>query len=164
MIVNMDESSVDPTALDLPTLVSLAGTAVTDHLLDRVRDAGFAGVRGSHGYVIQRLVASEPTVGELAEALGVSQQAASKTVADMETLGFVERRADPSDHRIRRIALTDRGRDVLEVGRRERARLERELGASHADLAAARRVLGALLDRVGGTEAVRRRRVRPPSD
>jgi DNA-binding MarR family transcriptional regulator len=157
----MDADPIDPAALDLPTLVALTGDAVTAHLLARVRGGGFAGVRGSHGYVIQLLVTDEATIGELAEGLGVSQQAASKTVGDMEALGLVERHADAGDHRIRRIALSARGRELLDAGRRERAALQEAVAPSARDLAATRRVLVALLDASGGRDAVTRRRARP---
>ena len=43
-------------------------------------------------------------MGELAEALGVTQQAASKSVLELEKLGYVERQPDLVDSRVRRIA------------------------------------------------------------
>jgi hypothetical protein len=58
------------------------------------------------------------TIGSLAERLGVSQQAASKAVADLERRGCVRREADPADGRARRVALTARGDAV----RRRRVR------------------------------------------
>ena len=71
-------SEVNPAELDLPTLVSLAGAAANQHLLRRLHEDGYPGVRTSHGYVIQNLIERTPTVGELAGRLGVTQQAASK--------------------------------------------------------------------------------------
>jgi DNA-binding MarR family transcriptional regulator len=152
---------VDPDALDLPTLVSLAGAASDRFLIDRLRTAGFDGIRLSHGYVIQRLIEASPTINELAAQLGVTQQAASKTVVEMEGLGLVERRADAVDSRMRRVALSDRGRAVLEAGRAARRELEASLDSP--DLAAARRTLVALLDRTGALDEVRGRRARLPA-
>lgn len=148
--------TVDPLSLDLATLAVLTGDAATAHLLQRIRDAGHPGIRVSHGYIIQRLVDAEPTVGELGEALGVTQQAASKSINELEDLGYVERRTDGVDSRVRRVTLTAKGLDVLAVGRRARAELEAALPGR--DLIAAKRALADLLHRVGGLEAVRGRR------
>ena len=89
-------SEVNPAELDLPTLVSLAGSAANQHLLRRLHEDGYAGVRTSHGYVIQNLIDAAPTVGELAARLGVTQQAASKSVVEMEGMGLVTRVPDPA--------------------------------------------------------------------
>jgi DNA-binding MarR family transcriptional regulator len=155
-------AELDPVAFDLPTLASLAGGAAADHLLARLHDAGYEGVRASHGYVIQLLVEDRPTVGQVADRLGVTQQAASKQVAELEALGIVVRVPDPADSRVRHVELTPRGRDVLERGRRERLELERAVRRRVGDLDAAKRALVALLEVSGGLEGARRRRVRLP--
>lgn len=156
---------VDPSSIDLATLAMLAGTAATEHLLAEIRRAEHGAVRTSHGYVFQQLIDGTPTVGALAEALGVTQQAASKFVVELEGLGYVERRPDEHDSRIRRVALTKKGWAVVRRGRDARAKLDRaleaELGAR--TMREARRALVALLERTGGLEAVRSRRARPPS-
>ncbi len=159
-------TEVDPLALDLPVLASLAGSAADEFLLARLRADGHERISRSHGYVFQRLIAGAPTVTELGAALGVTQQAASKAVIELEQLGYVERSADAADSRIRRIALTDRGREVVQLGRRLRAELEQTLLATvdPADAAAARRVLVALLAASGGLEAIAGRSVPLPSD
>src|SRR5262245_12164898 len=117
-------AEVDLGSLDLPTLAALAGAAANDHLLDRLTSAGYEGVRISHGYVIQLLVDAEPTVGEIAARLGVTQQAASKSVAELEQVGILQRRSDPVDSRVRRVSLTERGRALISATRRERRALE----------------------------------------
>ena len=66
------------------------------------------------------------TVTDLAERLQVTQQAASKAVADLRKRGWLRQQVDPQDARARRIGLTetgpggDRGRptDPRRVGRR----------------------------------------------
>lgn len=155
---------LDPAELDLPTLVSLAGTAANQHLLRRLHEVGYAGVRTSHGYVIQNLIDETPTVGELAARLGVTQQAASKTVVEMEGMGLVTRVPDASDSRVRRVTLTPHGNALLTAGREGRAALERAVAAEVGDLAAAKRALLSLLGHTGDLAAVRRRRVQPPTD
>jgi DNA-binding MarR family transcriptional regulator len=152
---------LDPAQLDLPTLAALAGEAANRHLLSRLHAAGFDGIRVSHGYVIQRLVDDEPTVGELAEQLGITQQAVSKSVAELETLGYVRRRVDAADSRVRRVALSERGRAMLARGRADRRALEKSVAG---DLAAAKEVLVALLEVTGALPDVRTRRARPPAE
>lgn len=130
---------MDASDLDLPTMVSLAGPAVVRLLLDRTADRGLEGVKPSHGYVIQRLVEEQPTIGELAASLGMTQQGASKQVLDLERLGYVERVAGDHDQRVRRVRLTTAGRALLDEGRRARLELEAELtrlvGASTVEAA-----------------------------
>lgn len=152
---------LDPTTIDLPTLVSLAGTAANSHLLDQLHKAGFDGIRISHGYVIQHLVEGEPTIGELADRLGVTQQAVSKTVAELESLAYVSRRVDADDSRVRRVALSDRGHAMLAHSRANRRTLEH---AVDGDIDEAKRVLVRLLEVTGSLEAVANRGAPPPLD
>jgi DNA-binding MarR family transcriptional regulator len=153
-------SEVNPAELDLPTLVSLAGAAVNQHLLRQLHESGFAGVRTSHGYVIQNLIDEAPTVGELAGRLGVTQQAASKIVVEMEGMGLVARVPDSSDSRVRRVTLAPQGQGLLSAGRAARAALEQTVAAEVGDLAAAKRALLSLLTQTGDLAAVTRRRAR----
>lgn len=142
---------MDAADLDLPTLVSLAAPAVVRLLLDRLAEGGYPGVKPSHGYVIQRLVDGQPTIGELADALGMTQQGASKQVADLERLGYAERVPDARDQRVRTVRLTPAGQGVLAEGRRARAELEaeitRQVGAE--EVAAAKTALAFLLRLTG---------------
>jgi len=152
---------LDPTAIDLPTLVSLAATAANTHLLDQLHKAGFDGIRVSHGYVIQHLVEGEPTIGELADRLGVTQQAVSKTVAELESLGYVSRRMDAGDSRIRRVTLSERGHAMLAQSRADRHTLEH---AVDGDIDEAKRVLVRLLEATGSLDAIANRSAPPPVD
>jgi DNA-binding MarR family transcriptional regulator len=157
---------VEPEDLDLPTLVSLTGNGIVRELLARMARDGYPGVRPSHGYVIQRLVADEPTISSLATSLGMSQQGASKQVRELEELGLVERRAVAGDARARSVRLTERGRGALEAGRRARADLEAELvdRLGMGRVSTARVVVATLLELVGLGDQVRGRRVAPPGD
>ena len=153
----------DEPQLDLGLAALFAGQAIAEAVRRRVEARGFAGLRFSHGFLVQRLVEEEQSIAALAAALDVTQQAISKTVAELERLGYVRRRPDPRDGRVRLVALTDRGRAAVEVAREERAAVEAELRETLGPrrVAAATRVLRETLDRHGGTAAVRTRRVRP---
>ncbi len=154
---------VDPKDLDTATLAFVTGSAANDLLLGRIRAAGHDRVRIAHGYVFQHLIEGTPTVGELARALDVTQQAASKTTCELEELGYLTRRADAIDGRVTRLELTERGRHVIEVARLERAALEEDLvqaaGRDKVDMT--RSVLAALLSLTGREPAVRQRSLRP---
>ena len=63
----------------------------------------------------------ELSVKRLGEQLGLSLPAASRTADALVRRAFVERREDEHDRRIRRVRITDAGRDV--VRRIEDARL-----------------------------------------
>ena len=155
---------MDVRDLDLPTMVSLAGPAVVRRLLQQLGEAGHPGVKPSHGYVIQRLVDDQPTIGELAEALQMTQQGASKQVADLERLGFAERVPDARDQRVRTVRLTAAGRAVLAAGRQARGELEAgvvEL-VGESDVAAAKRALVALLGLTELVEPIANRSVALP--
>ena len=154
------------TDLDLPVLVSLTGPAVSQLVLEHIHNAGHRGVKASHGYVIQRLIDEEPTIGALAGSLGMTQQGASKQVNDLESLGFVERVSDDRDGRIRYVRLTKAGWSVLEAGRQARADLERALVArvGEQDVLAAKRTLVALLELTGLADQISTRTVPLPED
>jgi DNA-binding MarR family transcriptional regulator len=151
--------------LDLGLAALFAGQALADAVRERLEARGFAGLRFSHGFLVQRLVEEEQSIAALAHALEVTQQAVSKTVSELERLGYVRRRPDPRDARVRLVALTDRGRAAVEAARDERAAvvadLRDRLGPRRVD--AATRVLREVLDLRGATAAIRTRRVRPPA-
>ena len=152
--------------LDLPLLVSLTGPAVSQLVLEHIHNAGHQGVKASHGYVIQRLIEEEPTIGALAASLGMTQQGASKQVSDLESLGFVERVSDEHDGRIRYVRLTEAGWAVLEAGRQARAQLEQAVIArvGEQDVHAAKRALVALLELTGLADQISTRTVPLPDD
>ncbi|GHH67362.1 hypothetical protein GCM10017673_14240 [Streptosporangium violaceochromogenes] len=66
-----------------------------------------------------------PTLRELAERLGRSVSATSRLVDQLVRRGLADRREDPGDRRVRRIALTGSGTNFLRG--LERARAEAQL-------------------------------------
>jgi DNA-binding MarR family transcriptional regulator len=155
---------MEPEDLDTGTLALFVGFAAATHVQEVLARAGHPDLRFSHGYVFQHLIEDQPTVGELASRLAMTQQGASKAVAELERFGYTERVPDVRDGRTRRVRLTARGRDAVEVARRARAELEDRLAerCGRPRLEKARALLAEALDELGGTAAVRRRDVRPP--
>jgi DNA-binding MarR family transcriptional regulator len=157
-------TAFDPGDADLSLAALFTGWALADDLQRRLAGDGFDDIRFADGVVFQHLVGGPRAIGSLAERLAVSQQAASKSVADLERRGYVERIPDPADGRGRLAALTPRGEAAIAAGRRHRAALARELAHEHGEdrVEAARSLLLDVLAATGGDAAVRARRVRPP--
>src|SRR2546422_3321055 len=79
-----------PALLDLGYLGLFLGLRVNELVVDRMIAAGFRRVRMSHGFVIQHLIEADRSITELAARMEVSQQAASKVVAELVRLGLLE--------------------------------------------------------------------------
>src|SRR5262245_51550996 len=160
---DVDRARVDLTRLDIAYLGFFLGLRVNELVLQKGVAAGFRGMRESHGYVVQHLIESERSITELAQRMSVSQQAASKAIAELVKHGVVESRP-AADRRARRVRLSKRGWDAVRVSRRARqaieAQLQRTVGEKSYDDAKA--TLVACLEALGGLNRVRARRVRAP--
>jgi DNA-binding MarR family transcriptional regulator len=156
--------AVDPTA-DIGLLATAVAGGVTEHIRTRLADDGFEDVRDAFGYVVQGLLAGDTTVTALAARLGVSAQAVSKTVTEMERLGYVARGDDPDDRRARPLRLTPRGGAMVDSSRRARLAVARELGRGLGtrDEAELVRLLQQAAEHFGALEPLTARRLRPPS-
>lgn len=159
----MEDGDVRLESLDLGYLALFVGQRMNEQVLEDLHAAGFEGLRHSHGYVFQHLLGGSRSISELAGLLEVSQQATSKSVAELETLGYVEK-TETDDARVRRVALSTRGRASVEKSRALRATLQKRFERQHGAQAVedARRLLSDVLTSLGGADTVRRRRVRQP--
>ena len=155
---------IDLAQLELTHLAFFVGSLANDWVQDELKRGGGGGVRQSHGYLIQHLLEGPRAIGELAGLLGVTQQAVSKSVAELARAGMIESVAGP-DARVRRVRLTAAGERGVRRARSARRKLERRLErrCTSAERQTARRVLLSALEELGGTEAVKRGRVRPSS-
>jgi len=66
------------------------------------------------------------TGSQLARRMGVTQQAASKAIAELVRLGVVEVKKSP-DRRAKEVRLSPRGWQGVEYARSARARIEKKL-------------------------------------
>jgi DNA-binding MarR family transcriptional regulator len=155
---------IDLAQLELTYLAFFVGSLANDWVQEQLKRGGGVSVRQSHGYLIQHLLEGPRAIGELAGLLGVTQQAVSKSVAELERAGLIEGVAS-ADARVRRVRLTAAGERGVRLARSTRRKLERRLErrCTSAELATARRVLVSALEELGGSEAVKQRRVRPSS-
>ncbi|QMU68090.1 MarR family winged helix-turn-helix transcriptional regulator [Streptacidiphilus sp. P02-A3a] len=101
------DSTADARALPA-LLLALSGELVAG-IQAGVEARGFADIRPAHGFAFARLAPDGATVGELAEHLGVTKQAASQLVEELVRKGYVERHPHPDDARARLVVLTERG-------------------------------------------------------
>jgi DNA-binding MarR family transcriptional regulator len=103
-------------------------------------DVSFTQVKALHALDHPESVVS---VKELADRLGLSFPAASRTVEGLLQRGYLERREDPNDRRVRRVRLTPSGTGLVLQLNRERAAGLREFAASLSERER-RRLSGAL--------------------
>jgi len=105
--------SSDPPGFELPLRLLFGFRSLIDELHAELADQGHPGLRPMHGFVFQAIGRHGTTAVELGHTLGVSKQAAGKTIDALERLGYVHRERDPDDGRRMLVRLTDRGIDCL---------------------------------------------------
>ncbi len=79
-------------------------------------ESGYQEVRAAHMAVFPHLDLDGTRMTELARRMGVTKQAVSQIVDELERMGVVERRPDPDDGRAKRVTFTDTGRDAMLAG------------------------------------------------
>jgi DNA-binding MarR family transcriptional regulator len=90
------------------SLLRAAGSLVAG-INEGVTARGFGDTRPAYGFAFTLLSYREATVAELAEHLGVTPQAASQLVDELERKGYARRVTHPHDARARLVVLTERG-------------------------------------------------------
>src|ERR1700684_4205684 len=93
-------------------------------LFARLQDAGLQDARVPHTHVTAYIKAEGSRLTDLAARARMTRPAMAELVDDLERLGIVERRPDPSDGRAKLVCLTDAGWDAMRTGRRGVAELE----------------------------------------
>jgi DNA-binding MarR family transcriptional regulator len=150
--------------LDLGHLALFLGLRVNQLVMTQMASAGFKNLRESHGYVIQHLIDSERTITDLARRMEVTQQAASKSVAELVRFGVLEE-TPGHDRRSKMIRLSARGWKGVHASRRIRTTIHRGMQRAFgvADYERTRSALIRCLDALGGVESIRTRRIKQPS-
>ncbi|WP_018658333.1 MarR family winged helix-turn-helix transcriptional regulator [Actinomadura flavalba] len=126
--------SSDPPGFELPLRLFLAFRTIVDEVHAELAAAGHDRLRPTHGFVFQAIGPHGATAADLGRRLGVSKQAAGKTIDALVRDGYLERAADPADARRKTVRLTPRAHDALarsEAGfARARDRWTTELGTA----------------------------------
>ena len=122
----------DRPGFELPLLLAGAFRTVVDALHRELAERGHPDARPLHGFALQAVGPDGATVSELGRRLGVTKQAAAKTAASLERLGYVRREPDFEDARAVRLRRSRGGEEMLalsaEIFDRLRAEWIRELG------------------------------------
>ncbi|MFF5176738.1 MarR family winged helix-turn-helix transcriptional regulator [Micromonospora sp. NPDC000316] len=97
----------------LPLLLLAGFRTLIDDLHAELTRQGHPELRPLHGFVLQAVGMDGTTATELGQRLGISKQAAGKTVDRLVAVGYLERIDDPADARRRLVRVTPRGADGL---------------------------------------------------
>jgi len=98
---------------ELPLLLVGAFRSLIDELHRTLAADGHGEARPLHGFALQAIGPDGSTASELGRRLGVSKQAAAKTVASLERAGYVCRGPDPTDGRAVLLRRTRHGEEML---------------------------------------------------
>ena len=104
----------DPPGFELPLRLFLGFRVLIDELHTELARQGHPDLRPMHGFVFQAIGPRGTTAAELGRRLGISKQAAGKTIDALEQLGYLERGPDPQDARRKVVRLTGRAVDALD--------------------------------------------------
>jgi DNA-binding MarR family transcriptional regulator len=105
--------STDAYGFELPLLLFGGFRSVIDELHAELARRGHPDVRPAHGFALQAIGLGGATATETGRRLGISKQAAGKTIDRLEQLGYVHRSGDDADRRRKLARLTPRGVEVL---------------------------------------------------
>jgi DNA-binding MarR family transcriptional regulator len=120
--------SAEPPGFELPLRLLAGFRSLIDDLHAELARQGHPDMRPMHGFVFQAIGPYGITAADLGRRLGVSKQAAGKTIDALEQLGYVIRVPDTVDQRRKLVVLTNHGIDALDRS----ARIFEELRAGWA--------------------------------
>jgi DNA-binding MarR family transcriptional regulator len=98
---------------ELPLLLFGGFRVIIDELHAELARRGHPDLRPAHGFAMQAIGLQGATATEAGKRLGISKQAAGKTLDRLEQLGYVERADDDTDRRRKTVKLTSRGLEAL---------------------------------------------------
>lgn len=101
---------------DLALLLLGSYRKLVDQAVRELNRRGYPDVTPTLHYAMTAISLGAKTGSELAQALAVSKQAASKTVTTLLERHFIESIPDPADSRRKRLTVTDLGHRVMEEG------------------------------------------------
>src|SRR3984957_2414371 len=94
---------------ELPMLLFAGFRSIIDQLHAELARQGHPDLRPAHGFAMQAIGPSGAPASEAGRRLGISKQAAGKTVDRLESLGYAERVDDEADGRRKLVRLTPHG-------------------------------------------------------
>lgn len=110
---------------------------MVDQVIAELQRHGHPGVTATHEFALNAIDAGAQSASALGRRLKVSKQAAAKSIAALEELGYVERRVDPTDARRKTLVVTRRGYEMMAIGSTAfdnlRARWSVQVGSAHLE-------------------------------
>jgi DNA-binding MarR family transcriptional regulator len=97
------------------TLLSLIHLMLSRQVAEGAARAGHP-VKASHSAVFGQMTAEGSRLTDLAKGANMTPQAMGELVDELEGLGYVLRRPDPTDRRAKLITLTEAGRQCVSAG------------------------------------------------
>jgi DNA-binding MarR family transcriptional regulator len=132
----------------LGTLFTAAGQRLSAELDTSLRTAGFPDLRSAHAPIFMAIDPAGSRVTELAERARMTKQAAGELIRYLIERGYLTSTVEADDRRARRVELTERGWEAIEVGEHVIGDFERWLddaiGAEQVELL--RQVLTSIAD------------------
>jgi len=129
--------------------------SMVDDVVEHLAERGHPGVTATLEFALAAVADGADSAAALGRRLGTTRQAAAKTVATLEQLGYVERVDDPADARLKRLRVTARGDEMTAIGAarfdvlRDRWVAQLEPGTAEVVEAALRRLPGGRPDLAG---------------
>jgi DNA-binding MarR family transcriptional regulator len=108
----------EPPGFELPLRLFLAFRVLIDEVHAELARPGHPDLRPMHGFVFQAIGPGGATAADLGRRLGISKQAAGKTIDALERMGYLERATDPADARRKVVRLTGQAIDALQRSER----------------------------------------------
>ncbi|MFI8874335.1 MarR family winged helix-turn-helix transcriptional regulator [Streptomyces sp. NPDC055243] len=130
------EEESDGRGFELPLLLFAGFRTLIDRLHAELSRQGHPDARPAHGFAMQAIGVRGASASDVGRRLGVSKQAAGKTIDRLIALGYAERTDDPADARRKLVRLTPHGIDAL----RRSAAIFEELHAEWAKQLGGRRL------------------------
>src|SRR6516164_10679208 len=107
-------SNNEPVTYGFELLLLFGGfRSIVDELHAELARRGHPDLRPAHGFALQAIGLAGATATETGRRLGISKQAAGKTIDRLEELGYVHRSGDDADRRRKLVRLSPRGVAVL---------------------------------------------------
>jgi DNA-binding MarR family transcriptional regulator len=112
-ISSIDSGDDGGAGYELPLLLLAAFRAVVDEAHEELAARGHQELRPAHGFAMQAIGTFGATAADVGRRLGVSKQAAGKTIDRLAALGYAERGGESADRRRKLVRLTPRGTEAL---------------------------------------------------
>lgn len=111
---------------------------MVDQVIVELEHHGHPGVTATHEFALTAIDAGAQSASALGRELQVSKQAAAKSIAALEELGYLHRRTDPDDARRKILVVSPRGHEMMAIGARAfdelRSRLVAQVGAERMEI------------------------------